>query len=272
MGTRAVLKSLSACLKRFPMTPLKEIGQQIKVVLNNWEQPVFSIPLPDGQSLALGANTLVMGIVNITPDSFSDGGQFLETEAAVARALACQNEGADIIDLGAASSRPGKEIDSPEEEWARLEPVLQALRHEKLIISVDTFRAEIAEKALQLGAHIINDIARLEMDNDLAAVAGKYQAPVILMHNHMQLQPIRPYTDIMTNILEELSLSIDKALAAGLSRQHIIVDPGVGFGKNPAQNRLIIKRLAELKTLGLPILLGTSRNEEIGRASCRERV
>lgn len=263
MGTRAVLKSLSACLKRFPMTPLKEIGQQIKVVLNNWEQPVFSIPLPDGQSLALGANTLVMGIVNITPDSFSDGGQFLETEAAVARALACQNEGADIIDLGAASSRPGKEIDSPEEEWARLEPVLQALRHEKLIISVDTFRAEIAEKALQLGAHIINDIGRLEMDHDLAAVAGKYQAPVILMHNHMQLQPIQPYTDIMTNILEELSLSIDKALAAGLSRQHIIVDPGVGFGKNPVQNRLIIKRLAELKTLGLPILLGTSRKRFI---------
>lgn len=218
---------------------------------------------PDRELIIEPDRTLVMGILNITPDSFSDGGKFNLTDAALRHAQQMVMDGADIIDVGAESTRPyGSQVISAEEELDRLMPVLERLIHSLPVpISVDTYKASVADASLKAGAHIINDVWGLQFDGDMASVVASHQAPVIVMHNQTGSEYKR---DILSEIYEFLHCSIDKAIAAGISADNIIVDPGIGFGKTPAHNLTVMSRLQELKTLNCPILLGTSRKRFIG--------
>ncbi|KJF28424.1 dihydropteroate synthase [Clostridium aceticum] len=211
----------------------------------------------------LGSKTYVMGILNVTPDSFSDGGNYLNVEKAIIHAQKMVLEGADIIDIGGESTRPGAGEVSADVELSRLLPVLERLVKEvKVPISVDTYKAEVAEKVLQAGAHIINDVWGLQRDLDMAGVIAKYDVPVIVMHNQSGTKYDK---DIMESISDFFKKSINMALEAGVKKEKIILDPGIGFGKNPEQNMEIMARLGEFNALGHSILLGTSRKSMIGK-------
>ena len=211
----------------------------------------------------LGTRTLIMGILNVTPDSFSDGGDYTQVDIAVKHAKDMAKEGADIIDIGGESTRPGAEEVNADEEIRRVLPVVQRLACEvDLPISVDTYKAKVAEEALKAGAHIINDVWGLQRDPDIASAIAKYNAPVIVMHNKKDTDYKK---DIMKEICDFLKESIDIALKAGIKKENIILDPGIGFGKTPEQNMIVMSRLGELNDLGYPILLGTSRKSMIGK-------
>lgn len=207
--------------------------------------------------------TLVMGILNVTPDSFSDGGKYAMLDKALKHAEEMVNQGADIIDIGAESTRPyGASYVNAEEELNRLLPVLEKLLSVTSVpISIDTYKAQVAEAALNIGAHIINDIWGLQYDTNMASVVAKYDAPVIVMHNKNEAIYSR---DIMSEMCDFLRSSIDIGIKAGINPDKIIVDPGVGFGKTTQDNLMVISRLDELKVLGCPILLATSRKRFIG--------
>jgi len=216
-----------------------------------------------GLKLPLGERTLIMGILNVTPDSFSDGGQFNDLERAVAHARQMVAEGADIIDIGAESTRPGHEPVNEEEELRRLLPVLEALVQElKVPVSIDTYKSKVARAALETGAQIINDIWGFKKDPRLPEVVAGYPGvPVIIMHN----QEGTAYRDLLGDLLKSLRESIKIAEDAGINDEQIVVDPGIGFGKDLEQNLEVMRRLEELKVLGLPVLLGTSRKSMIGK-------
>ena len=215
-----------------------------------------------GLELELGRRTLVMGILNTTPDSFSDGGRYLDPAAAVEHALQIVEDGADIIDLGGISTRPGHIEVSIEEEQRRVLPVLdKLLQSVNVPISVDTWRAAVAREALERGAHIINDQWALRADQGLAQVVAEYQAPVMLMHNGQDTE----YQDVMLELTAFLRRSIEIAQQAGITQENIIVDPGIGFAKTYEQNLEVLRRLKELTVLGCPILLGTSRKSVIAK-------
>ncbi|MEN6489568.1 MAG: dihydropteroate synthase, partial [Smithella sp.] len=254
-------------LEKLKLQPfgLKKLATEIQSILDGMEGPPRKLVLNNGQSLEIGTRTLIMGILNVTPDSFSDGGKFILREKAVERALQMREEGADIIDIGGASSRPDAQIATQAEEIERVLPVVEELAGQDLIISVDTFRAEVARLCLEAGAHIINDIGRLQLDPGLLPVIAAAQAPVVLMDNRMQFDRDKPYNDLISDIVNDLQESISQAVDAGLDEGRIIIDPGIGFGKTPAQNRLLIKRLEEFKSLGKPILVGASRKRFIGQ-------
>ena len=209
-----------------------------------------------------GKRTYIMGILNVTPDSFSDGGNFNNIDTAVNHAKEMINDGADIIDLGGESTRPGHSYVDADEEKRRILPVIKRLKEEiKVPISVDTYKANVAEAALELGVEMINDIWGLTKDKNMANVIAKYDAYVCIMHN----QDTTEYNkDIMEAIKEFLQNSIDLALKSGIKKEKIILDPGIGFGKTFEQNLEVLKRLDEIKTLGYPVLLGTSRKSVIG--------
>lgn len=203
-----------------------------------------------------------MGILNVTPDSFSDGGRFLDVENAVAKGLRMEAEGADIIDVGAESTRPGAREITAEEELTRLMPVLQKLvKTVALPISVDTYKAPVASEALHLGVQIINDVWGLQRNPEIAAVVATYKATVIIMHN--QKEPVYR-DDLISELRRFFQKSLRIAHAAGISDSKIILDPGIGFHKTFAHNVEILRRLNELKSLGYPILLGISRKSLIG--------
>jgi dihydropteroate synthase len=203
-----------------------------------------------------------MGILNLTPDSFSDGGSYQEPQAAVERALQMVDEGADIIDLGGESTRPGFIPVDGETEIQRVVPVVERLAQDLSVpISIDTTKAAVAKRALEAGAHIINDIWGLQRDPDLARVSGAYDAGVIVMHNSEHCS----YHDLMGDIVAFFCKSLDLAQAAGIKRENLALDPGIGFGKDLAQNLETLRRLEELHVLGLPILLGTSRKSLVGK-------
>ena len=209
-----------------------------------------------------GTRTYVMGIVNVTPDSFSGDGLAGDAEAAVAQALRMAAEGADIIDVGGMSTRPTHTEVPVAEELARVMDVLpEIVRRAEVPVSVDTYRSEVAEAALGAGAEMLNDVWGLQRDPRLAALAAEADAWLVLMHN----QQGTAYTDLVGEMLASLGQSVQTALAAGMPRQRLIVDPGIGFGKTAEQNVEVLSRLAELKALGLPMLLGTSRKSFIGR-------
>jgi dihydropteroate synthase len=213
--------------------------------------------------LELGKKTQVMGILNVTPDSFSDGGKYEEIEAVINQGKKMVDEGATIIDVGGESTRPGAELVSVEQELSRVIPAVEKLVEElKVPISVDTYKSEVAEKVLELGAHMINDIWGLQKDERMASVIAKYKVPVVIMHNKINTNYDN---DIMEEIKDFLRSSIDIALTAGIEKNNIILDPGIGFGKTPEQNILVMSRLNELNELGYPILLGTSRKSMIGK-------
>lgn len=264
MGT---IKHYRQLIKKLRLQPfgLKELADEIQNIIDNLEPKTKIVKLANGKSLEIGHKTLIMGILNVTPDSFSDGGKYCDPKEAVKRALEMVDEGADIIDIGGASSRPNSQMADEEEELRRILPVVKELAQEDVIISIDTFRGRVAQACLDLGAHIINDIGRLQLDDKLLPVLVEHKAPVILMHNRMQMRVGEPYEDLISDIIVELQESVDQALAAGVNKDQIIIDPGIGFGKTVEENRLIIKRLWEFKSMGFPILLGASRKSFIGK-------
>lgn len=215
-----------------------------------------------------GKKTYTMGILNITPDSFSDGGSYMDEGSAYKRALNIIDEGADILDIGAESSRPGSEPVNNVEEWARLEPVLNQLAGRISIpISLDTYKSDVAEKALQMGVQIINDISGLKMDNNMAAVVAKYDAYVVLMHmrgNPKNMQEAPHYDNVVEEVVAELKESIEIAERAGIKKDKIILDPGIGFAKRFEDNLILIKNIDKIAALGYPLLLGVSRKRFIG--------
>lgn len=229
------------------------------------KRPKPAIPPPTvwpGGSLTWGVKTLVMAIVNVTPDSFSGDGTGDDVAAAAALAERAVVAGADLIDIGAESTRPGHRSIPVAEELDRLLPVLAAVRDRVAVpISIDTSKAEVAERALASGAGIINDVRGLKADPELAAVVARHQAPVVIMHD----VPPAPDKDLMASILAVLTERVDYALAAGIALDRIIVDPGAGFGKTWRQSLELLRRLPELGALGRPILVGTSRKSVIGR-------
>lgn len=212
-------------------------------------------------------NTLIMGILNLTPDSFSDGGKYNDLDAAIKRAVEIENAGADIIDIGAESSRPGSERISAEEEKNRLLPILEEiLKVTTIPISIDTYKSSVARAALKRGASIINDISGLHFDKKMAVTAAEFSAPVIIMHiqgrpENMQDNP--EYRNLIFEIKKYIWSGIQHALNAGLKDEQIIIDPGIGFGKKQIHNLQILNRLESFKELGYPILIGTSRKSLI---------
>src|SRR5690348_12630530 len=215
------------------------------------------------RELLLGDRTLIMGVLNITPDSFSDGGQYADPDRAFARALELEDEGADIIDIGAESTRPGSTRISEAEELRRLIPVLKRLKGKlNAPISVDTYKAAVAEKALEHGAEIINDPSGLILDPHLPKVITKWDAGLVI--NHMRGTPetwlkLPPLKDVMRTIHTELEAAVHRAQHSGVPRHRIAIDPGIGFGKRREQNAEIIAKLSQLRSLDLPIVAGPSR-------------
>ncbi|WP_027340840.1 dihydropteroate synthase [Halonatronum saccharophilum] len=209
-----------------------------------------------------GKKTYIMGILNVTPDSFSDGGEYYDIESALKQAKEMVVEGADIIDVGGESTRPGAKKVSVEDELSRIKPVIKRLVEElEVPISVDTYKPQVARAALEIGAHIINDVWGLQWDGKMAEVVAQYGVPVVIMHN----QDGTEYNDdIIVEMKKFLAKSIKMAKEAGVEDKDIILDPGIGFGKTSEQNVEVMGRLSELKDLGYPILLGTSRKSMIG--------
>jgi dihydropteroate synthase len=229
----------------------------------------FRLKLPS-RTLILGERTLLMGVLNVTPDSFSDGGLYFDTSAAVARALEIQSAGADILDIGGESTRPGAAAISAEEELARILPVLNKLRGQLAIpISIDTSKAEVAKAAAQAGAEIINDVTALRADPRIAEVVRRRKLALILMHMRgtprtMQQKPFA--RDVMRDVTAALKKAAAIARRAGIAKSQIVLDPGFGFGKSYDQNFELLARLPELARLGYSLLVGTSRKSFLGRA------
>jgi len=212
--------------------------------------------------LEIGSRTLIMGILNVTPDSFSDGGNFVSVSQALNHAILMVKEGADIIDVGGESTRPGSDDVESKEELKRVVPVIQELkRFINKPISIDTYKASVAEAALEAGANIVNDVWGLQRDPEIASVIAKYNVPVVVMHNQYNTEYDN---DIIDSIIEFFKKSIAIAHEAGIKNEMIILDPGIGFGKTVDQNLEVMRRLDELQVLGYPILLGISRKSIIG--------
>ena len=224
-----------------------------------------------GRTLPIGERTLIMGILNVTPDSFSDGGQFVSIEAALAHALQMIAEGADIIDVGGESTRPGSEPISTDEEIRRVVPVIEALsRRSDVPISVDTTKSEVARAALDAGAAIVNDISALRFDFYIADAAARAGAGLVLMHSRgtpATMHRLPPVADIMHEVTHSLRASINMAERRGVARESIVIDPGIGFGKSQDQNLELLAKLDQLIAAfpDYPLLIGTSRKSFIGR-------
>ena len=227
----------------------------------SWKSP-HGTPLPDWRQ-----RTIMMGIINLTPDSFSDGGEVTDIPSALQRAQSLVNEGADILDLGAESTRPGSTTISEEVELARLIPVIVAIRKKfpQLPLSVDTYKSTVAKKAIEAGADMINDVegARWEVTNHsspMAKVAALLKCPLILMHRRKDAN----YKDFWPELLNDLKLSIHLCLEAGVAPEQLWLDPGFGFGKTPQQNLMLVRNLEKVTALGFPVMLGTSRKSTLG--------
>ena len=213
--------------------------------------------------------TLVMGIVNVTPDSFSDGGKFFSPEVAISHASKLITQGADIIDIGGESTRPGAEQVSELEELKRVIPVIEKIRTDNptILISIDTTKASVAKHAVEAGADIINDVSGLSFDNNMIGIVESFNIPVVIMHmkgnpQNMQLNP--EYEDIVNEILDFFKMKIKVAVQSGINRSMIILDPGIGFGKTVEHNFELLSRLNEFNVLELPIMIGPSRKSFIG--------
>jgi dihydropteroate synthase len=223
--------------------------------LNNW-------------LLSEDKQSLIMGILNVTPDSFSDGGQFLNKNSAIGHALKMIEEGADIIDIGGESTKPFSSPVSLDEELSRVLPVIEDLRKETdVCISIDTTKSEVANQALEMGASIINDVSAMEFDEKMIGVALKFDCPIVLMHmkgipKNMQENP--HYSSLISEIITYLNARIDFVLSKGIDRKKIIIDPGIGFGKSVENNFEIINNLNQFADLGYPVMLGASRKSFIG--------
>ena len=266
MGTQKHFEKLIPKLEQYP--DLQLLGQSIKETIKNISKTHYPIHCRK-RTLTLGKRTLLMGILNVTPNSFSDGGFFFEKEKAIAHGLKMVEEGADIIDIGGESTRPGSKPLESEEELRRVIPVIESITKEVDVpISIDTYKSNVAERAIEAGAEIINDISGLHFDPRLAKVAAKEETPLILMHirgTPETMQKDVHYDSLFSETLLYLKDSIRTAESSGVDPRKIIIDPGIGFGKTVLDNLLIIKNLYEFRILGKPILLGTSRKTFIGK-------
>ena len=247
---------------------LPELGRQIKALLDCFEENPR--PIKVGRlKMDFGRRTYIMGILNVTPDSFSDAGKFMSFDEAVSHAKRMAEDGADIIDIGGESTRPGSKAVSSSEEKKRVIPIIKKLSKDKdIVISIDTTKADVAEEALSAGAHMVNDISGLHFDKKIAKVVAKIGVPIVLMHikgipRTMQGNPV--YNDLVGEILDYLEDGIKVAESSGINREKIIIDPGIGFGKTADHNLDIIRKLGEFRSLGRPVLIGTSRKAVIGK-------
>ncbi|WP_419095865.1 dihydropteroate synthase [Halalkalibacter suaedae] len=210
----------------------------------------------------LREKTLIMGILNVTPDSFSDGGQFNEIESAVSRAKEMVADGADIIDIGGESTRPGATMVDADEEIRRVVPIIEAVSQVVTVpISIDTYKPEVAKRAIQAGAEIINDVWGAKWDHEMAYVAATYQVPIVLMHNRRDVS----YTNLIDDVINDLKESIRICQDAGVVEENIIVDPGIGFAKTYEENMEVMRNLETIVQLGYPVLLGTSKKSIVAK-------
>ncbi len=269
LGNLDKIKKLVKKLDHQTIFGLPRIKQDLMKMVVQLENPHSKVLNCDGIKLELN-ETKIMGVLNVTPDSFSDGNQYFDTDKAVKRALEMIAQGADIIDIGGESTRPGARKINAKTEIERVIPIIKKLRKQTDIpISIDTTKAEVAEKALQAGASILNDISALQFDADMIKVLQNYpEVPVILMHMQgtpetMQDDP--HYKDVIEEILSFFEERINFCEDNGISRERIIIDPGIGFGKRQEDNLIILKKISEFKCLGLPIMLGASRKSFIGK-------
>lgn len=271
IGTDKQLVQLCSKLKAQPFN-LAGLSVELEQLVKNLVQPPEKW-VTSRRELLLG-RPLIMGVLNLTPDSFSDGGRYLDPERAVEHALRMESEGADIIDVGGESTRPGALPVSAVEEAARVIPVIERLSTAlNCAISVDTWKSKVAESALSAGAEIINDISGFRFDPLMASVAARSRAAAVLMHTRGrpdEMQSDTVYQDLMSDVLAGLRGSIALALEAGVRPGSIVVDPGIGFGKDADGNLSILKNLSELTSLGFPVLVGTSRKSFIGKILGRE--
>lgn len=266
MGHQKKFEAFLQNLEAYP--DLQTIVHALKEALKNILKNQFTLRCGQ-RTFNLGERTLLMGILNVTPDSFSDGGLYFNQQQAIAHGLRMAQEGADIIDVGGESTRPGSKPLDLEEELRRVLPVIEVLSRETdLPISIDTYKAEVARRAIEAGAEIINDISGLRFDPALATVAAQAHVPMVLMHirgTPETMQKDVHYNSLFSEILTYLKDAIERAESAGVDPDQIIIDPGIGFGKTFNQNLLLIKHLHEFRILGKPILLGTSRKSFIGK-------
>ncbi len=245
-----------------------EVGARIQAALQGYAAPSARLLRARDREIALGERTLIMGIINVTPNSFSGDGVDTDPDTAIARAKQMVGDGADLLDIGGESTRPGSEPVGEEDEVARVLPVIERLSAEVDVpLSIDTYKSVVAKAALAAGAHIVNDISGLHHDENMAKVAADAGAAVCLMHiqgapRDMQKEP--KYADVIGEISDYLEEGIAAATGAGLSREQIILDPGIGFGKKLEHNLEILRRLREFRALGCPLLVGTSRKSMIG--------
>lgn len=246
---------------------LRKLSQDIKETFVSIDKKSLDVKC-GSRTLKLSDRTHIMGVLNVTPDSFSDGGYYIDPALALERALVMESQGADIIDIGGESTRPGAKQVPYEEELKRVIPIIEAVTEKiDIPISVDTYKARVAKLAIESGASIINDISGLRFDPDMAAVAAAMACPIILMHTRgapADMQLDTTYSSLMDEVVDYLKGGIAIAEKAGVDSNKIIVDPGIGFGKNLNGNLHLIKNLAELKVLGKPVLIGTSRKSFIG--------
>jgi len=267
LGTGKQFRELIVKLSRQPFG-LPLLSQEIKKVLSNYQKRDFKLS-SKGHTLQLGKRTLIMGVLNVTPDSFYDGGRYSNLRKAVERALEMVEEGADIIDIGGESSRPGANSVEEKEELERVIPVIKKLSSRiRVPISIDTYKSGVAKKAIDAGASIVNDISALPMDEKMAKVIENSGVPVCLMHmqgtpRNMQRNP--RYKDVVSEIFAFLRERIDFCEQAGIDIEKTIVDPGIGFGKTVLHNLEILKNLDQFKSLGRPIMIGVSRKSLIGK-------
>ena len=270
MGT---LKQISELVKKIDKQPfgLNLIARNILKILKNISQNEYVLKT-FRREIDLGKKTLIMGILNVTPDSFSDGGLYCSQQKAVERGLQMVDEGADIIDIGGESTRPGAESIEASVELKRVLPVIESLvRQVKIPISIDTTKAKVAKLALASGAEIVNDISALHGDKKIAKTISDEGAAVILMHMRGNPRNMQKgnlvYNNLMGEVTDYLEKSSEKALKAGIEKDCLVIDPGIGFGKTPEDNYKIIKNLSQLKELGMPVMIGTSRKSFIGKAT-----
>jgi len=233
----------------------------------------FNLQFGNGRTLKLGESTIVVGVLNVTPDSFSDGGQHFDAARAIEHALQMESDGADIVEVGGESTRPGAPGLSANEELARVSPVVKELgKRLRVPIAIDTYKSEVAREALDLGASIINDVSALRFDARIAEEAARGSALLVLMHMRGEpqtMQKIEPSLDIFGEIEADFDTSVSEAESRGVQRERIILDPGIGFGKTLEQNLSILNHLHRFEKFGMPLMIGTSRKSFIGRLTGR---
>ena len=273
MGTIKQLAALAGKLEKQPFG-LDLISHNIRQILDNMKIKEY-LWQTARREITLGQRTLIMGILNVTPDSFSDGGNYDTWQKAVERGLTMEAQGADIIDIGGESTRPGAKSVTTKEELLRVIPVIEKLAAKiKIPLSIDTAKSAVAHAAIAAGAEIINDITALGGDKKMAKTAWQTKAALILMHMRGRPRTMQQgdlhYDDLLYEIMSYLQKSADKAMDIGIEKNRLVIDPGIGFGKTAEDNYKILKNLSQLKALGMPVLIGTSRKSFIGKITADE--